>query len=395
MAKNIYGLLNEVETDFDEYEKIELSSKEKENHKQRILMEVKRMEKRKENRKGRTWKVAAGTAAAFVITIGAFGIANPVQAEELFSNVFGKLIENAQGDKYEQEDTERYKKIGENAVAVQEEVEKRQGEEGYVLTAENDGVTISVSDVYCDGYVLYYTTTLQTDREDLKSADGIVLEKKDGEPYNIKVNGTELSEVIRPFEKSADGTFVAAQQMDLMNPYSLDLVAGSEQPVDLGIDENDTIVVDWTVRELIGNLWDSWDDQGEYQNTGNVTGEWHLRFPVTVDTSQNVAFDINKEENGILVKRGIKTKAGLVLEVELPDFRNEPYNDKYNDPDLGIKDSEGNYLQWLNQKTDLREDGTCTSQIMVLYDGQKDLSFHVITRDKYQNQLANIEFQVP
>ena len=51
MANNIYGLLNEIETDFSEYEEIELSSKEKEKHKQRILMEVKRMNKRNENRK--------------------------------------------------------------------------------------------------------------------------------------------------------------------------------------------------------------------------------------------------------------------------------------------------------------------------------------------------------
>lgn len=388
MANNIYGLLNEIETDFNEYEETELSSKEKERHKQRILMEVKRMEKRN-YKTGKIWKVAAGTAAACVIGVGAFGLANPVQAQELFSSVFGKLIETSQGEKYEQEDTERYKTIGENAVAVQEEVDKRQ-EEGYVLTTEQDGVTISVSDVYCDGYVLYYTTTLKTDREDLNSADGIVLEKKTGEPYDIKVNGEELSEVIRPFEKSADGTFVAVQQIDLMSPYD-----SSENPTELTQDENGTLVVDCTVRQLDGYLWDAWDENGEYKTTGTAAGEWSLRFPVTVDTSQNEAFDINKEENGILVKRGIKTKAGLIVEVELPDFRQEPYNDPHNDPEIGIKDSQGKYIQWLNQKADLREDGTCTSQIMVLYNGQKDLSFNVTTRDEDQIQIADIEFQVP
>lgn len=388
MANNIYGLLNEVETDFSEYEETELSSKEKERHKQRILMEVKRMEKRN-HKKGKTWKAAAGTAAACVIGIGALGLANPVQAQELFSSVFGKLIEASQGDKYEQEDTERYKTIGENAVAVQEEVDKRQ-EESYVLTAEHEGVTISVSDVYCDGYVLYYTTTLKTDREDLNSADGIVVEKKTGEPYDIKVNGEELSEVMRPFEKSPDGTFVAAQQIDLMAPCDI-----SARPIELTQDDEGTLVVDCTVRQLDGYLWDAWEENGEYKTTGTAAGEWSLRFPVTVDTSQNEAFDINKEENGILVKRGIKTKAGLIVEVELPDFRQEPYNDPHNDPEIGIKDSQGKYIQWLNQKADLREDGTCTSQIMVLYNGQKDLSFNVTTRDEDQIQIADIEFQVP
>ena len=149
-----------------------------------------------------------------------------------------------------------------------EEVDKRQGEEGYALTAEQDGVVISVSDVYCDGYILYYTTTLQTDREELMSADGIILEKKDGEPYDIKINGTHMSEVIRPFEKSADGTYVAAQQIDLMNPYDI-----SSNPVELGIEENGTLVVEWTVRQLDGYLFDKWDDNGEYQSTGSAAGE--------------------------------------------------------------------------------------------------------------------------
>ena len=40
MKKSIYQLLNEVETDFREYEQAELSSREKEYHKQKFLMEV-------------------------------------------------------------------------------------------------------------------------------------------------------------------------------------------------------------------------------------------------------------------------------------------------------------------------------------------------------------------
>ena len=37
MKKNIYQLLNEVETDFREYEQTELSSREKDYHKQKVL----------------------------------------------------------------------------------------------------------------------------------------------------------------------------------------------------------------------------------------------------------------------------------------------------------------------------------------------------------------------
>ena len=137
--------------------------------------------------------------------------------------------------------------------------------------------------------------------------------------------------------------------------------------------------MDWNVWNLIGYHWDQWGSNGDYEPTGRVDGEWHVRFPVTIDKSVNETFAINQEQNGITVKSGIKTKAGLVLEVELPDFRQEPYNDPYNDPDLAICDAQGNALQW----------------IMVLYDGQEDLSFHVTTKDEEPVSLAEIGFQVP
>ncbi len=401
MGKNIYGLLNEVETDFTEYEELELSSQELEQHKQRIMMEVKGMENRlskdssrahrQGRRKSKVWMKAAGVAAACVIAIGGAAAANPVLAKELFSDVFGKLIQNAQGEKYEKEETEMFTKIGENAIAVQSEVESRQDEEGFITTAESNGVSVSVSDIYCDGYVLYFTATLQTENEDLNQADGIVLEAKDGRSAGITLEGIEMEGYsTRPFEKSEDGTFVVANQIDLLNPTDMNL-----QAVDLKLGEKDSIVVDWNVWNLIGYHWDQWGSNGDYEPTGRVDGEWHVRFPVTIDKSGNETFAINQEQNGITVKSGIKTKAGLVLEVELPDFRQEPYNDPYNDPDLAICDAQGNALQWMNQKSDLREDGTSTMQIMVLYDGQEDLSFHVTTKDEEPVSLAEIGFQVP
>lgn len=392
MRKNIYQLLNEVETDFREYEQTELSSREKDYHKQKVLMEVRRMgNKENKNKKGRVWKAAAGIVAACAVVVGATSIANPVLAEELFSSVFGNLVENAQGEKYEEEDTERYTKIGKSSTAVQDEVDKQQDSDTYVTTMENNGVTLSISDVYCDGYVLYYTASIKTNHEGLNQADGIITETKEGSNPSIFVDGTQLSGYAsKAFEKSKDGSFVTINQIDLMAPTD-----AQEKPIDLKVGEKDTFVVDWDVKQFVGYLWDQWDESGEYVNTGKVEGDWHLRFPVTVDKSGNETFAINKEENGITVKSAVKTKAGLVVEIDLPDFTKEPYNDPYNDPDIGIKDSQGNWLQWMNQKTDMHEDGTSTIQIMVLYDGEKDLTFDVTTKDEEPQNLASIGFQIP
>lgn len=392
MKKSIYQLLNEVETDFREYEQAELSSREKEYHKQKFLMEVKRMDKmNRKNKNRKVWKIAAGMAAACVLTAGVTSVANPVLAKEIFSSVFGNLVENAQGEKYEKEDTEMYTKLGKSAASVQEEVSKQQEQGSYVTTMENNGVTLSVSDVYCDGYVLYYTASIKTDKEELNQADGIITETKEGLNPSIAIDGAGLSGYSsKAFDKSKDGSFVTINQVDLINPTDT-----QEKPMDLKIGEKDTLVVDWDVKQFVGYLWDQWDESGEYVSTGKVEGDWHLRFPVTVDKSQNETFDINKEDNGVTVKSAVKTKAGLVVEVEFPDFTKAPYNDPYNDPDIGIKDSEGNWLQWMNQKTEMHEDGTSAMQIMVLYDGEKDLTFDVTSKDEEPVNFASIEFQVP
>lgn len=389
MKKTIYQLLNDVETDFSKYEQDELSVLEKDRHKQTVLREVKRMK----NKKMKAWKIAAGAAAACAVTIGTVSLANPVFANEIFSSVFGSLVENARGSKYEKEDTDLYTKIGKNAEAVQEKTGKDEGDD-YVTTMENNGVTISVSDVYCDGYVLYFTTTLKTEDEGLNKADGILARiMDDGNKGNgpaISIDGTQLAGYSeRSFEKTKDGSFVAMNQIDLMSPAD-----SREKEIDLGLDEKGTLVVNWDLSEFSGYLWDQWDDSGEYMKTGETKGQWNLRFPVTIDRSHNQTYAINKEDNGVQVKNAVKTKAGLVLEVELPDFTKAPYNDPYNDPDLAVKDSSGKCLQWINQKTMQHDDGTATMQIMVLYDGEKDLSFEVTTKDEDQIKLADISFQI-
>ena len=384
MKKNMYVLLNEIEMDFSEYEDLELSETEKTAHKRRILREVNRMSTGKKNGK---WKIAAGMAAACAVTIGAIGAANTAFAENMFSSVFGNLIDNAKGQKYEEEDIERFTKIGSKSVDVKEEVDKRQDTETYTTMAESSGVTISVSDIYCDGYVLYYTASLKTENERLGEADGILTQFKEGHSEELEIEGMDTSGYFsRPFEKAEDGSFVSANDINLLSDFGADGFAPGEE---------NTIIVDWTIYQLEGNLWNSWDEQGEYAVTETVEGEWHLKFPVTVDSSGNEKFTIEKEENGIAVKDVVRTKAGLVVHAKLPDFRKEPYNDPYNDPDMAIVDAQGRCLQWMSQKWDEHEDGTTDCWIMVLYDGETDLSLEVTAKDEELTPIADIAFQVP
>lgn len=388
MKKNIYQLLNEIEIDFAEYKDLELSSEEKERHKQKILQEISGMKdsNTRIKKKVKVWKVVAGVAAAFGVTIGIVSITNPVLAQNVWDSVFGKLADNAKGEKDEKEIVDLYTNIGDKAVSAEKELDKQQNKEEYRTTVEDNGVTITISDIYCDGYVLYYTSLLQTDREGLLQADGIVLETKRG-VEQIKIDGFDIAGYSgKAFEKAEDGTYVSVNQIDLMS--------GADENIAWD-QEGGTLVVDWTITNIKGTLWNSWDEDGNYKVTENVEGEWHLKFPVTVDISNNKTYAVDKEENGVVVKEVIKTKAGLVVHVLLPDFRKEPYQDSFNDPNLGIKDARGNYLQWMSQRMVMKEDGTSENYIMVLYHEEKELVFEVNTREEDRRSIAEISFQVP
>ncbi len=173
MEKTIYQLLNEVETDFTEYEQVELSSEEKDYYKQKILMEVKDMkDNTKNNGNKKIWKKAVGIAAACAVVVGAAGTAaNPVLAKQIFSRVFGNLIDISEKEESWVGENKVYTKIAENAVPAQAEMDKYQESEDYVTIVEDNGVTVSVSDVYCDGYSLYYTIAMTTNNEDLNKAE--------------------------------------------------------------------------------------------------------------------------------------------------------------------------------------------------------------------------------
>ena len=339
--------------------------------------------KERKRRRNDVKKAALATAAACVVVVGAVGAANPAMAEAGYSNTIGKLVENLQGTK-DEEEAKIYQVIGENSVTAQEEADKHQ-DKTYNTTSDVNGVNVSISDVYCDGYVMYYTAVLKTDNESLNQAAFISAEKGGD---TITVNGKEAGGINQSFEKASDGTFVKSGEIELIG-------FGAESDAESFADA-DSLEVAYTIENLTGYKDDEWDEQGEYMSMGVVDGEWKLTFPVTVDRSENETYTINQEENGVKLCDVVKTKAGLVLTVETPDFTKEPYNDPYNDPDIAVVDSNGNNLQWLtggvSQEND---DGTATYKIMVLYEGQTNLALEVTSRDEEQREIASIAFEIP
>ena len=381
MEKNIYELLNDVVINENEYEQTEFNDFDKARSKQRVLRKVRALEMK--NKKKSRGKAVAAAAAACAVVIGAVGFTNPALADVVYSNTIGKLIENKIGTKDENE-ADLYKAVAENSITAEEEVAKSQSADDYNTSAEAEGISVSISDIYCDGYVVYYTAVLQTDNEELKQADFITAEKGGEE---LTVNGNQAGGVMMGFEKASDGSYVKSGEIDLLG-------FGSDGDTE-DYSKADSLEIEYVITNLTGYKDDEWDDNGDYASTASVDGDWTLKFPVTVDSSANVTYDINKEDNGVKLCNVVKTKAGLVLTIETPDFTQAPYNDPYNDPDMSVVDENGNALQWFTGGiSQENEDGSAVYKIMVLYEGQTNLSLEVTSRDEEQREIASIPFEI-
>lgn len=392
--KTVYQLLNEVETDFTEYEKVELSSEETDYYKQKILAEVKNMKRNKLNK--RKWIKGAGIAAAVAVVFGAAGIAsNPVLAEQMFSDTFGKILGNGNESNWGIGVKELTTKVAGHTASIQEELEKRQDSGDFITTVEDNGVMLSVSDVYCDGYSLYYTLTLTTEREDLNQAEKIWLLTKDEYFGMAKIKGSDGEDVstggtCSALSKVEDGLFVAMEEIELHGGAD-DIEDGKIKGELQKMNEAGGLIADSEVGILTGFLV---GNGGEETEVASVEGNWNLKFPVTINFNDSEIIEINQEKNGILLKNIVKTKTSLLVNYALTM---ENAEDMITTVD--VKDKEGNYLANLGGGGGSTTEGGYGMSEKILYDGQKDLVIEVIIPADDENPnietIAEFEVQIP
>lgn len=382
MEKNIYGLLNEVEMDLETYEAIELSEKEKESYKRSVLHRIGNTNSKKRKN---TWKKVVGAAAALAVILGVAGVADPVLAKDIYSALFGKLIahekEQVQQGETMDSDLKKYATVGKNAKEVSKE-DKSAGE----TTVEKDGITFAVSDVYCDGYHLYYLLSLRTERKDFEKAEYIRL-GKNIHGVEFKINGKQVyPDEAGSFEKIEDGLYTSVAQQDLSS-----LTDVNEQPVD--ISDAKTFTVEYSIKDrLLGQYWQQ--DEMEEITTGTVENTWKLQFSVPVDRSGVKEIVLDQESNGVRLTKASVTKGGLVLEGITPDFSQAPYNDPYNDPAMTLYDADGNMLCEVEGSSTENADGTATFHVHYLYNGEKNLIFKITNKNVDNKTIAAFRFQV-
>lgn len=389
MNEKIYDLLNDVKTDFNEYDSQTLSSEETRQIETRVLQEVRKMKKanRKTSKTNKGLKAAISAAACAAVLLT---VSSQTNAKEFLSSTFQELIAGSADEKYAKEDQELYTSIGKQATQLTSEsgetLTKDADNQKQILTTKDAGVTMRASDVYCDGYMLYYTLVLETENKDLMSneIDGIMSDfTKDGKQHSfIKVDGEDDGWVTN-FQRQKNGSFISMQNTCLYaqsNPKTYQ--------------DGDIIPIEIEFNQFAGVDYDSHDADGEYVHTEPLEGNWKLYIPAKVETSRNRTQKLNLEDNNVKLKSVTKAKATLNLKLEEPNYALAPYNDKYNDPDIEIKDKNGNTLQWAGCYDDIREDGSHILSITLIDNGADSYILEVTNKNVDGEVIAQIEFPV-
>lgn len=309
------------------------------------------------------WAKAAAAAVCIMFAGTTVLVSNPALAKDLpiIGNIFERMIEARDANPYGYKNTVAYDKINENAQPA-------------TGIAENNGVEISVSDAYCDGYNLYFTLSVRTESEDINAADTVGLEKIDEEsgtstPFWVEINGEPVG-LNSNFTKSENGLFVGIAEID---KYTLkDRVFPEQFQVTAGIDSVTGMYPGDTSKV-----------------PAVIVGEWNLAFDVTKDESKNKVFDTQAESNGFAVKKVVQTPSNLHIDFVVPAEWVEQ------NPEIIVLDADGNAVQkWGAMLTD-QEDGSQLLEYTLEQSDSNSYTIQVIDKNNSQEELIVLEeFQI-
>lgn len=300
----------------------------------------------------RTLGIAAA-AACMILALTGVLYANPALAKDipLIGDVFAKILEMREQSPYPDKDKTAYQSIAEHAESVT----------SLTSTAESEGITMSVSDAYCDGYDLYFTFSLQTDDEELNQADYLYLLtywEDEHIPYwaGATINDKEVypSEVLT-VKKAEDGTFAGLIRISYLN------MEDEKFPEDMTVGLNIQAVGAHKMNE------EADPDVKYFSRTGYkcVDGSWKIQFKPAMDTSNNRTAAPNVENNGFIVQEITQTPSNTHITLYLP----AEWAAK--NPAAAVTDSDGNRIYQETAKIVEQEDGS-QIQYMVLDHSEAD-----------------------
>lgn len=277
--------------------------------------------------------IASAAACLVIVLMGVFYV-NPALAKDIpiLGDVFGRLQTMRESSPYPDKDKTAYENIAQHAKPVATEPKEK-----ITNVAEDKGVTISVTDAYCDGFDLYFTLSISTKDAELKTADRLdLLTFREGDPASYfagaTVDGKETftATTLGGF-KAGDGVYVALMRIPSSN------VDNGGFTKDTVIEINANGIGAHRAGEESDTTLENYN-KPDFSRLGfkTVRGEWNLKFKPGMDTSQNKEAKPNAEKNGFIVKKVTQTPSNMHIDFYMP----KEYIER--NPAVVLKDAEGN-----------------------------------------------------
>jgi len=277
-------------------------------------------EKRRRRKMQLTWTLS--TAAAITLFL-AVCVANPAVVRSI--PILGNLFEELGSSQAYQGDYEEYAeplKEPEEAETTEKQEQKKK-EEG-LYTKTSDGVTVTLSEVYCNEAALYLSLLIESEEEFPP------VREQDGKPV-IDILRSDISFSYREdFQLQGnylDGRFLNNKTYAGILRLNLEDTKWNGEETDASIQIPENFTMNLNIHEITGHLPENF--KGEIpekaaccERDWKFRGEWDFAVEVTKDNTKTVTKELSlTDENGAGVLSVTKTPFELSLDINDPEAR--------------------------------------------------------------------------
>lgn len=277
-------------------------------------------EKRRRRKMQLTWTLS--TAAAITLFL-AVCVANPAVVRSI--PILGNLFEELGSSQAYQGDYEEYAeplKEPEEAETTEKQEQKKK-EEG-LYTKTSDGVTVTLSEVYCNEAALYLSLLIESEEEFPP------VREQDGKPV-IDILRSDISFSYREdFQLQGnylDGRFLNNKTYAGILRLNLEDTKWNGEETDASIQIPENFTMNLNIHEITGHLPENF--KGEIpekaaccERDWKFRGEWDFTVEVTKDNTKTVTKELSlTDENGAGVLSVTKTPFEISLDINDPEAR--------------------------------------------------------------------------
>lgn len=280
----------------------------------------KTVEKRRRGKMQLTWTLS--TAAAITLFL-AVCVANPAVVRSI--PILGNLFEELGSSQAYQGDYEEYAeplKEPEEAETTEKQEQKKK-EEG-LYTKKSDGVTVTLSEVYCNEAALYLSLLIESEEEFPP------VREQDGKPV-IDILRSDISFSYREdFQLQGnylDGKFLNNKTYAGILRMNLEDTKWNGEETDVSIQIPENFTMNLNIHEITGHLPENFEGKipekvSCCERDWKFKGEWDFAVEVTKDNTKTVTKELSlTDENGAGVLSVTKTPFEISLDINDPEAR--------------------------------------------------------------------------